>query len=56
MPKSNNKQKEKNILFPLSFPCRAHKITDGSPANLDNGIRALPRLIRAEEEQEEGAA
>ena len=45
-----------NLLFPLCFsPCKP-KIIYGNPANLDNGIHALPRLSGAEEEQEEGAA
>ena len=44
------------LLFPLPFAREPLKILSGSPANLDNGIRALPRLVRAEEGQEEGAA
>lgn len=43
------------LLFPLSFAREPLKILSGTPANLDNGIRALPRLSRAEEGQEEGA-
>ena len=56
MPENLNKHKKINILFPLSFLFGPHKIIGGNPANLDNGIRALPRLVRAEEGQEEGAA
>ena len=44
------------ILFPFTFPPSPSTITDGAPANLDKGIRALPRFSGAEEEQEEGAA
>lgn len=44
-----------NYLFPLSFSSISSTIIDGNPANLDNGIRALPRCTEAEEEQEEGA-
>ena len=43
-------------LFALLFASVTYKITGGNPAYLDNGIRALPRLSGAEEEQEEGAA
>ena len=43
------------VLFPLSFAREPLKILGGTPANLDNGIRALPRLSGAEEEKEEGA-
>ncbi len=43
------------VLFPLSFALLPTTITGGTHANLDNGIRALPRLSGAEEEKEEGA-
>ena len=43
-------------LFPLLLTSEPITIIDGTRANLDNGIRALPRLSGAEEEQEEGAA
>ena len=44
------------ILFPLLFSVFSTTIIVGTHANLDNGIRALPRLSGAEEEQEVGAA
>ena len=43
------------VLFPLSFAQPSTTITSGTRANLDNGIRALPRFSGAEEGQEEGA-
>ena len=43
------------FLFPLSSILQPNKILSGTPANLDNGIRALPRFSGAGEEQEEGA-
>ena len=43
------------ILFPLSSILQPSTITDGTHANLDNGIRALLRFSGAEEGQEEGA-
>ena len=50
----------KKILFPVLFPFTSAilfpKIISGNPADLDKGIRALPRFSGAEEEQEEGAA
>ena len=42
-------------LFPLLFTSVPITIISGNHANLDNGIRALPRLSGAEEAQEEGA-
>ena len=44
------------FLFPLPEILQPFKILNGSHANLDNGIRALPRFSGAEEEMEEGAA
>ena len=48
--------RKKRILFPFTNPVSHLTITNGTRANLDNGIRALPRLSEAEEGQEEGAA
>lgn len=48
----------KKILFPGLFAFTSAggftTIVVGNHANLDNGIRALPRFSGAEEEQEEG--
>jgi len=43
------------FLFLFTNPVSRHTITEETHAYLDNGIRALPRLSGAEEEQEEGA-
>ena len=47
--------RKKRILFPFTNPVSHLTITNGTRANLDNGIRALPRFSGAEEEQEEVA-
>lgn len=43
-------------LFVFTFEQQLSTIVDVIKANLDNGIRALPRFTGAEEEQEAGAA
>ena len=46
----------KTFLFPFTSAILFPTIIGGTPADLDKGIRALPRFSGAEEEQEEGAA
>ena len=48
--------KAKYFLFLFTNPVSKPNIIIVNPANLDNGIRALPRFSGAEGEQEEGAA
>ena len=50
------KNPAETFLFPFTSAILFPTIIDGTPANLDKGIRALPRFSGAEEEQEEGAA
>ena len=43
------------FLFPFTSAILFPTIIGGTPADLDKGIRALPRFSGAEEEKKEGA-